>query len=133
MNPHGRLENTIIHLHYISLKKIKIKQFKNKKTERIAKHILIRALSLLLIGFFMVNYESIHEESMLIGKYTWCLLMAFAVALIWMHWEKTPISKKWHIYFQIFGFAILLFLAIMYKGGSLGETWMKSHCEGFWG
>lgn len=112
---------------------IKNRVLKNEKTERIAKHIIIRALSLLLIGFFMVNYESIHEESMLIGKYTWCLLMAFAVVLIWMHWKKTPISKKWHIYFQIFGFAILLFLAVIYKGGSLGETWMKPHWWGILG
>lgn len=112
---------------------IKNRVLKNEKTERIAKHILIRALSLLLIGFFMVNYESIHEESILIHKYTWCLLMAFAVVLIWMHWKKTPIPKKWHIYFQIFGFAILLFLAVIYKGGSLGENWMRPHWWGILG
>ncbi|WP_438711661.1 heparan-alpha-glucosaminide N-acetyltransferase domain-containing protein [Aquimarina muelleri] len=112
---------------------IKNRVLKNEKTVLIAKHILIRALSLLFIGFFMVNYESIHEESMLIGKYTWCLLMAFAVVLIWMHWKKSPVSKKWHIYLQVFGFTILLFLAVIYKGGSLGENWMKPHWWGILG
>ncbi|GGX26272.1 heparan-alpha-glucosaminide N-acetyltransferase domain-containing protein [Aquimarina muelleri] len=112
---------------------IKNRVLKNEKKELIAKHIIIRAFSLLLIGFFMVNYESIHEESMPISKYTWCLFMAFAVGLIWMNWKKSPVSKRWHIYFQVFGFAILLFLAVIYKGGSLGESWMKSHWWGILG
>ncbi|WP_062060364.1 DUF5009 domain-containing protein [Aquimarina longa] len=106
---------------------------KNDSPLMIAKHILIRSLSLILIGVFMVNYESAHHESILIGKHLWGLFMALAVVLIWMNWKRSPISKKWHIYFQVFGFIILLFLAIIYKGGALGENWMKTQWWGILG
>ncbi len=100
---------------------------------KIAKHIFIRALSLLLIGLFMVNYETAHHESIGIGKDYWGLLMALSVFLIWMQWAKSPIPKKYHIYLQCVGFAILLFLAIIYKGGSNGGDWMKTQWWGILG
>lgn len=99
----------------------------------IAKHILIRSLSLILIGVFMVNYETAHHESIWTGKYTWGILMAVAIVLIWMHWKKSPIPKKWHIYLQAFGFAILIFLAAIYKGGTHGENWMETQWWGILG
>ncbi|SNR62919.1 heparan-alpha-glucosaminide N-acetyltransferase domain-containing protein [Lutibacter flavus] len=99
----------------------------------IAKHIIIRSVSLLLIGFFMVNYETAHDESIIIGKTFWELLMAFAVVLIWTNWKKSPLNKKWHSYLQILGFAILIFLAIIYKGGEDGATWMTTQWWGILG
>ncbi len=99
----------------------------------ITKHILIRSFSLILIGVFMVNYGTAHHESILIGKYIWGLLMACAVALIWMNWKKTSISKDWYIYLQILGFGILIFLAIIYKGGTEGYDWMKTQWWGILG
>ncbi|WP_025665111.1 heparan-alpha-glucosaminide N-acetyltransferase domain-containing protein [Aquimarina megaterium] len=105
---------------------------KESKTS-IAKHIIIRSFSLLLIGFFMVNYETAHHESILIGKYFWGLLMALAVLLIWMNWKKSPIQKKWHVYFQALGIIILIFLAVIYNGGPQGENWMKIQWWGILG
>jgi len=99
----------------------------------IAKHILIRSLSLLLIGVFMVNYETAHHESILIGKYVWCFLMAFAVALIWMDWKRSPIPKKWHTYLQVLGILILVWLAFIYRGGEVGEQGMKTQWWGILG
>ncbi|WP_109851580.1 DUF5009 domain-containing protein [Aquimarina sp. AU58] len=106
---------------------------KKESKTLIAKHIIIRSFSLLLIGFFMVNYETAHHESILIGKYFWGLLMALAVLLIWMNWKKSPIQKKWHIYFQALGIIILIFLAVIYNGGPQGENWMKIHWWGILG
>jgi len=99
----------------------------------IAKHIIIRSISLLLIGFFMVNYETAHNESILIGTTFWELLMALAVVLIWTDWKRSPLHKKWHLYLQISGFAILLFLAIIYKGGDNGSDWMTTQWWGILG
>ena len=48
----------------------------------ISKHIVVRSISLLIIGVYMVNYETAHDESIFIGKTYWTLLMAFAVILI---------------------------------------------------
>ena len=100
---------------------------------RIIKHILIRTLALLVIGVFMVNYETAHSKSMLISKSWWCFLMALGVVLIWMYWKKSPVPKKWHIVLQGLGILILLFLAIIYKGGSEGELWMTTQWWGILG
>lgn len=81
----------------------------------------------------MVNYETAHHESILVGKYFWGLLMALAVLLIWMNWKKSPIQKKWHIYFQALGIIILIFLAVIYNGGPQGENWMKIQWWGILG
>lgn len=99
----------------------------------IAKHIIIRSVSLLLIGLYMVNYETAHNESIIIGKIYWELLMAFAVVLIWTNWKRSPINSKWHAFLQFFGFTILLFLAIIYKGGEDGSTWMTTQWWGILG
>ena len=81
----------------------------------------------------MVNYETAHHESLLIGKNYWTLLMALGVVLVWMHWRKSPVPKKWHIFIQLAGLLILVFLAVIYKGGATGETWMTTQWWGILG
>lgn len=98
----------------------------------IARHILIRSISLLVIGLYMVNYETAHM-SMMVSKSVWCLLMATAVVLIWTDWKRSPIAKKWHLYLQISGYLLLIFLAYMYKGGENGELWMTTQWWGILG
>lgn len=105
---------------------------KNENFKIIGKHIIIRSVSLLFIGFFMVNYET-HNETLGLGKYLWCLLMAVAVALVWMNWKKSPIPLKWHIILQIIGLLIFVCLAIAYKGGDSGTTLMKPQWWGILG
>ncbi|SNY99806.1 heparan-alpha-glucosaminide N-acetyltransferase domain-containing protein [Flagellimonas pacifica] len=105
---------------------------KNEGTASIGKHILIRSFSLLLIGFFMVNYET-HSETLGLGKYLWCLLMALAVVLVWMNWNKSPVPKTWHVVFQLAGLLIFVYLAIAYKGGDSGEIRMKPQWWGILG
>lgn len=97
------------------------------------KHAITRSLSLLLIGVFMVNYETGHDASILIGIQYWCFLMALAVVLIWMNWTKSPVPVKWHKIFQLAGVLILIFLAIIYKGGANGTDWMTTQWWGILG
>ena len=99
----------------------------------IAKHIIIRSCSLLIIGVFMVNYETAHHESLIIGKFWWCMLMAVSIVLIWMHWKQSPVGEKWHAPLQLVGFVLLIFLALIYKGGSDGEIWMTTQWWGILG
>ena len=99
----------------------------------IAKHIFIRFLSLLLIGVYMLNFETAHHESILIGKCFWEILMAIAVMLIWMYWKRSPIPEKWHRIFQLVGFLILIYLAMIYKGGADGTMSMKIQWWGILG
>ncbi|EAR01176.1 heparan-alpha-glucosaminide N-acetyltransferase domain-containing protein [Maribacter sp. HTCC2170] len=96
------------------------------------KHIVIRSISLLIIGVFMVNYET-HHEVLGLGKWLWCLIMAIGVSLIWMLWKKSPIPRKWHNYLQMLGWIILIGLAFLYKGGSDGEEMMSPQWWGILG
>ena len=105
---------------------------KKDSSATIAKHILIRSVSLLVIGLYMVNYETAHE-SMMISKSVWCLLMATAVVLIWTNWKRSPVDQKWHLYLQGAGYLILVFLAFIYKGGEQGELWMTTQWWGILG
>ncbi|MCL6295888.1 heparan-alpha-glucosaminide N-acetyltransferase domain-containing protein [Jejuia spongiicola] len=111
---------------------IKQRQNKGDSNVSIAKHVIIRSVSLLIIGVYMVNYPSAHV-SLGIGKYWWCILMALAVVLIWMHWKKSPVPKKWHPILQGIGILILIYLAIIYKGGPNGDILMKTKWWGILG
>lgn len=106
---------------------------KNESPLLIMKHILIRSGSLLLIGIYMVNYETIHHESVLIGKYWWGIFLASSVVLIWTNWKRSPVSSRWHLPLQVSGFFILLYLAISYKGGGTGTSWMTTQWWGILG
>ncbi len=111
-------------------------QQRKKKGEpnfTIAKHIIIRSISLLIIGFFMVNYETLNHNLVVGGKYVWGLLMATAVVLIWMNWNKSPVPKKWHNLFIIVGISILILLAVIYKSGPDGTQWMTKQWWGILG
>src|SRR5690606_3451208 len=81
----------------------------------------------------MVNYETAHSGSMLIGKYFWCLLMALAVVLIWINWKKSPVPQKWYIVLQVSGALILIFLAVVYRGGEAGQNGMAPQWWGILG
>jgi predicted acyltransferase len=112
---------------------IKNRLDKGDSRNKITKHILIRSLSLLLIGLFMVNWETSYYGIIYGGNQFWGLLMVAAVCLIWMNWKKSPISKKWHIPLQMFGWIILLYLALIYKGGPNGEYGMRIQWWGILG
>ena len=106
---------------------------RNESKRKLVSHILIRSFSLLLMGVYMVNLETAHGESIYIGKNYWGLLMATAMVLIWMNWSRSPVPKKWHKVFQATGWVILLYLAVIYKGGSDGESWMRTQWWGILG
>ena len=112
---------------------IKNRLDKGDHRNSIAKHILIRSASLLLIGLFMVNWESAYSEGIPGGKSLWGLLMALAVVLVWMNWKRSPVPEKWHLPLQLIGMGILGFLAYVYKGGSEGELWLTTQWWGILG
>lgn len=112
---------------------IQQRERKNESNFDIIKHTFLRSTYLIVIGIFMVNYESIHSGSLIMNRLLYCLIMTIAIGLIWMHWKKSPIQSKWHIYLQIVGIILLVFLAIIYKGGQNGELWMTTQWWGILG
>lgn len=98
---------------------------KQESDIKIAFHILIRSLSLIIMGLFMVNGESLNDETMILSEGVWDILMATAMALVWIDWKRSNASKAWGTIFQVVGAIILILLAIVYQGGDDGNEWMK--------
>jgi len=112
---------------------IQNRQKKGDSNLKIAWHILIRSISLLIMGVFMVNKEYSHTDSMIVSSNVWMLLMAFGLSFIWIDWKRSPASKRNSLLFQLLGVIILVFLAVIYKGGPDGERWMRTYWWGILG
>ena len=82
---------------------------------KLQQHILFRTLGLLVLGFFMVNAESRHDEkAMGMSINLWALLFFAAVILIWKVYRA---PNKILVYIlRATGFIILIILALIYKG-----------------
>jgi len=114
---------------------INIRKKVNDNNFKIFKHILERTIALLVMGFFMVNISHIDEEAQQISKSIWQILMAVAILLIWLHYTPIKKLKTTHvILLKSIGVLILIYLAIVYKGGTMEEpTWMKPYWWGILG
>jgi heparan-alpha-glucosaminide N-acetyltransferase len=89
---------------------------KGEKLSSIWKHILIRVAGLLVLGFFMVNGDSISGRA-LINPDLWALLMYVFVIIIWSR-NKNPdyfLSKPWVKWIAAAGLVVLIFL---YRSGN---------------
>ncbi len=106
---------------------------KGDSTNQIVWHVLIRSASLLLMGFYMINLEMIHGESVGIGRLWWGIIMAGAMILIWNDWKKTGLSRNLDTVLNIVGFALLIFLGVIYHGGADGQNWMQTYWWGILG
>ncbi|TDE17518.1 DUF5009 domain-containing protein [Dyadobacter psychrotolerans] len=97
-------------------------------------HILERTFALLLMGVFLVNYESMFSEGMLLPKYVWGILLITAFFLIWNVYPKNPEKTKLFTGLKIIGYLLLAFLAAIYKGGEVANpSWMETHWWGILG
>ena len=96
-------------------------------------HILVRSFALLVMGFFHVNMESYDHEAALLPRTVWEILLTISFFLIWLDYPSTVSKqKKWLL--QGAGIALLIFLAIVFKGGEHGHTvWLKPYWWGILG
>lgn len=97
----------------------------------VAKHSVLRGLSLVLVGVFMVNtYWGYDAEAMPFSINLWALLMYGCFLLAWCqyprHWSNRVQSGL-----QYAGFAGLAVLALLYQG--LDGGWMKVQWWGILG
>lgn len=101
----------------------------------ISQHVFIRAMALIIMGLFMVNFEYINGASLTLNKYLWEIIMVIGIFLIWIHYKPFNDLGKTKIYLlQALGVGLLIFLAIIYKGGSSNNVeWMKIHWWGILG
>lgn len=82
----------------------------------ISGYILLRALALIVMGFFHVNMEEYSSAAVLpIG--VWEFLLTLSFFLIWLDYPETLAKAKKYILISI-GVVILAALALLYKGGN---------------
>jgi len=96
-------------------------------------HILRRSVALLVMGFFLVNYEEYTTGPAWISKFAWLLIVTVAFFFIWLVYPKEwPAWKKG--IFRGLGIAVLAGMAWIYKGGSPEHpAWMQTHWWGILG
>jgi predicted acyltransferase len=101
---------------------------------QVLRHILERTLALLVMGIFMVNLENIDSDKLLFSRYVWQILMTLAFFMIWNIYKGPVFGKMSPYILKGLGWALLLFLAIVYKGGGEGDyQWMRFHWWGILG
>ena len=103
---------------------------KGQSVRKISLHILIRTLSLLLIGVLMLNTGRVNGELTGISKNLWALLMYISVFLIWIDYPAKS-NKYLSNGLKIAGIVTLIFLLIKFRSGQPENSgWLVT---GWWG
>jgi predicted acyltransferase len=97
----------------------------------IFRHIILRSLALIVMGFFQMNMENYSNQAFL-PRSIWVILVTLSFFLIWLDYPKE--KRKLIMWLQSLGIAILVLMAAVYKGNSPeGIIWMQPHWWGILG
>lgn len=94
---------------------------KGDSNRQVLFYILVRSAALLIMGFYHVNLEEYNSSAALISKAAWALVITMAFFLIWLDYPETMAKAKRYA-LQILGIAMLIGMAVIYKGGEDGEA-----------
>jgi len=107
---------------------------KGQSTIQIFGHILIRTISLLIIGVFMLNTDRLNADLSGINGNLWAILMYVSVFLIWNKYPDNSKLKKLFLGLKILGVLGLIMLAIIFKAGEPGHvSWFETSWWGILG
>lgn len=96
---------------------------------RILIHILIRTISLLIIGILMMNTSRINPELSRINKNLWAILMYISVFLVWNNYRNIGIRSIYVL--KGLGILGLVILAVIFRSGTIENVgWLET---GWWG
>ena len=90
-----------------------------QNTLSIVRHILIRTISLLIIGVLMLNSGRVNPEFTGIGKNLWALLMYTGVFLIWNKYIENDKNFFTITGLRLCGVAILVVLVFKFRSGEV--------------
>jgi len=107
----------------------RISEGQTKRT--IARHIIIRTISLLIIGVLMLNSERINPEFTGIGKNLWAILMYLGVFLIWNKYKENDKNFFTIAGIRLAGIAILVVLVFKFRSGEFENN--GSLITSWWG
>ena len=103
---------------------------KGEPVSKIFLHIIVRTISLLIIGVLMLNSGRVNPETTGMGKDLWALLMYVSVFFVW---NDYPAERKKMLFtiLRAAGVAALIFLVIIFRSGSADDPgWLIT---GWWG
>jgi len=107
---------------------------KEEPTLQIFGHIVIRTLSLLLIGVLMLNSGRINSELSGIDNNLWAVLLYVCIFLIWNTYPQNPSRKYLYGGLKILGIAGLVTLAAIFKAGEASDpSWLRIEWWGILG
>jgi len=97
----------------------------------IARHIVIRTISLLAIGLIMVNSDRVNAEFTGIGKNLWTVIMYFAIFLVLNKYVENDKNFFTIAGLKLAGLAIIVALVFKFKSGQFENN--GSLITGSWG
>jgi heparan-alpha-glucosaminide N-acetyltransferase len=100
---------------------IKNRMAKGNSFQSILIYILTRSAALIIIGFFYVNLESFNKAESIIPKALWAIIITVAFFLVWLDYPETVAKAKRYTFMGL-GLALLIAMAIIYKGDDDGVT-----------
>lgn len=104
---------------------------KGQSKKQIFGHVVLRTLSLLLIGVLMLNSGRLNPELSGISENLWSILMYVSVFLIWNNYPENEKLKKLFLGLKILGITGLVLLAVVFRAGEPGNiSWFET---GWWG
>ncbi len=96
---------------------------------RVFVHVFVRAISLLIIGVFMMNSSEINSDLTGMNQYIWAILMYVSVFLVWN--QYTNLSRSFTFILKGAGVLGLIILAVIFRSGTPENVvWMTT---GWWG
>jgi len=102
-----------------------------QNTFSITRHILIRTISLLIIGVLMINSGRVNPEFTGIGKNLWAILMYAGVFLIWNKYQENDKNFFTIAGLRLAGIAILVALVYKFRSGEVENN--GSLITSWWG
>ena len=96
---------------------------------RVLVHVVVRTISLLVIGVLMLNSSRINSDLSGINKHLWAILMYVSVFLVWNNYAG--LKGNIVLFFKGAGLFGLIVLAAIFRGGTPENVeWMQT---GWWG
>jgi heparan-alpha-glucosaminide N-acetyltransferase len=97
----------------------------------LARHIIIRSVSLIIIGVLMLNSGRVNEEFTGMSEMLWSILMYVGVFLIWNKYTENDRNFFTIAGLRLAGIALLVFLIFRFRSGQAVNN--GSLITGWWG
>lgn len=83
-------------------------------------YILTRSAALLIMGFYHVNLDGYNSDVAVIPRALWAIIITLSFFMIWLDYPETMNKAKKYTLIGT-GLLLLVFMAIIYKGGTVEE------------